>query len=76
MQTKESVLASKRYTERHVASCKICSSSEYQSAQAILRRSGLRVDQWGFLLHDIASHLRGDGPYILTDESLIPENGD
>ena len=38
-------------------SCDVCKSAEYKTAQTIIQRSGLRVEQWGYLLHDIARGL-------------------
>ena len=71
MQNQQTVVKSigtQRYQERHLETCQICPSSEYQTAQKILRRSGLNVNNWGFLLHDLASELRGEGPYILREQ--------
>lgn len=39
--------------------CQVCQSPEYQRAIAIIQRSGMDPDKWGFLLHDIAQALRG-----------------
>ena len=56
------------YNIQHLDSCKICHSPEYNQALRIVQRSGLNASHWGFLIHDIASHLMGDGPYVLTGD--------
>lgn len=44
-------------------SCAICESPEYKQAETIIQRSGLKPDQWGFLLHDIADTLMRKGAH-------------
>ena len=61
------------YSERHRHECGICTTPEYQIALKTVQRSGLRADRWGFLIHDIASHLLGKGPYVLTD-GFVPDD--
>lgn len=38
-------------------SCAVCVSPQYKQAEEIVKRSGLRPDYWGYLLHDIAGAL-------------------
>ena len=62
-----------KYNDRHHQNCKICPTQEYAVAVEIVQRSGLQADRWGFLIHDIASNLLGQGPYILTD-GFVPDD--
>lgn len=38
--------------------CDVCQSPEYEQAIAIIKRSGMDPENWGFLLHDITRALR------------------
>lgn len=48
-------------------SCSLCLSPEYVKAVAVLQRSGLKEENWGYLLHDMVATLVRNEQYQIAE---------
>lgn len=50
-----------------IHSCSLCTSPEYAKAVAVLQRSGLKEEKWGYMLHDMVATLVKNEQYQIAE---------